>query len=140
MQPDLLRMDATSRNMSCHVATLRALADHAASPQHSVELLICYLASVMHFQIDNEGRGRRDSRIRSVEGDFAMSDVLPRVITRKELRQLVPYTPQHIHRLEKKGEFPKRIKIGKRRVGWWLHEVLAWLAERSGKSTPGIAA
>ena len=69
------------------------------------------------------------------EKEFAMSDVLPRVITRKELRQLVPYTPQHIHRLEKKGEFPKRIKIGKRRVGWWLHEVLAWLAERSATST-----
>ena len=94
----------------------------------------------MQFQIDNEGRGRRDSGIRSVEIEFAMSDVLPRVITRKELRQLVPYTPQHILRLEKQGKFPKRIKIGERRVAWWLHEVMAWLAERSGKSTPGIAA
>ena len=37
------------------------------------------------------------------------------------------YTSQHILRLEKKGKFPKRIKVGERRVGWWLHEVMAWL-------------
>jgi prophage regulatory protein len=57
-----------------------------------------------------------------------MSDVLPRMITRRELRQLVPYTPQHILRLEKKGKFPKRKQIGARRVGWWLHDVMAWIA------------
>ena len=32
-----------------------------------------------------------------------MTEQLPRVITRRELRRLVPYTPQHILRLEKKG-------------------------------------
>ena len=56
-----------------------------------------------------------------------MDDALPRVISKKELLKLVPYTPQHILRLEKEGKFPKRIRIGARRVGWWLHEVLAWL-------------
>ena len=59
-----------------------------------------------------------------------MTQALPRMITRKELRQLVPYCPQHILRLEKAGKFPKRIRIGKRRVGWWLHEVLAWIEAR----------
>jgi prophage regulatory protein len=59
------------------------------------------------------------------------SSVLPRVITRKELRLIVPYTPQHILRLEKQGKFPKRIQIGARRVGWYLAEIEAWLAERS---------
>ena len=43
------------------------------------------------------------------------------------------YTAQHILRLEKQGKFPKRIKVGERRVGWWLHEVLAWLDKKSGK-------
>ena len=62
-----------------------------------------------------------------------MSEHLPRVITRRELGHLVPYTPQHILRLEKKGKFPKRIKVGERRVGWWLHEVMAWLEQKSGK-------
>jgi len=37
----------------------------------------------------------------------------------------------HILRLEKKGKFPKRIKVGERRVGWWLHEVMAWLDHKS---------
>jgi prophage regulatory protein len=62
-----------------------------------------------------------------------MTTELPRIITKKELRLLVPYSPQHILRLEKQGKFPKRIPIGARRVGWWLHEVLAWLAEREAR-------
>ena len=69
-----------------------------------------------------------------------MNEHLPRVITRHELRRLVPYTPQHILRLEKKGKFPKRIKVGERRVGWWLHEVMAWLDQKSGKGSGAIAA
>ena len=61
-------------------------------------------------------------------------------ITRRELRRLVPYCPQHILRLEKKGKFPKRIKVGERRVGWWLHEVMAWLEQKSGKGGDPVAA
>jgi prophage regulatory protein len=60
-----------------------------------------------------------------------MSSVLPRIITRRELRQIIPYCPQHILRLEKQGKFPKRIQIGARRVGWYLTDVEAWLAERA---------
>ena len=60
-----------------------------------------------------------------------MSQALPRMITRKELRQLVPYCPQHILRLEKAGKFPERVRFGGRRVGWWLHEVLAWIASQN---------
>jgi len=56
------------------------------------------------------------------------------------LRRRVPYTPRHILRLEKKGKFPKRIKIGERRVGWWLHEVMAWLDQKSGTNTATRAA
>lgn len=52
------------------------------------------------------------------------------IITRKALLQMVPYTPQHILRLEKKGRFPKRIRIGENRVGWLLSEVQAWLQSR----------
>lgn len=55
---------------------------------------------------------------------------LPRIVTKKELRLIVPYSPQHILRLEKQGKFPKRIQIGLRRVGWLLSDVEAWLAER----------
>ena len=60
-----------------------------------------------------------------------MSTDIPRVITKKELRLLVPYTPQHILRLEKQGKFPKRIKIGPRRVGWYLHHIVKWLDDKA---------
>lgn len=60
-----------------------------------------------------------------------MTTAIPRIITKKELRLIVPYTPQHIARLEKAGKFPKRIRIGERRVGWRLSEIEAWLDERA---------
>ena len=63
--------------------------------------------------------------------DPSESNKLPRIVTRKELRLIVPYTTQHILRLEKRGEFPKRIRIGARRVGWYLAEVETWLEERA---------
>lgn len=54
---------------------------------------------------------------------------LDRIITKKELQRLVPYTPQHIARLEKAGRFPKRVQLGPNRVGWIESEVKAWLEE-----------
>lgn len=57
-----------------------------------------------------------------------------RIITQKELRLLVPYTPQHILRLEKAGKFPSRIRLGQNRVGWLLIEIEAWIASRRATS------
>lgn len=62
---------------------------------------------------------------------FDANGALPRIITKKELRLIVPYTPQHILRLEKRGKFPKRIQVGARRVGWYLVDVERWLSERA---------
>ena len=70
---------------------------------------------------------------RARNGAEAMTASVPRIITKKELRLLVPYSPQHVLRLEKRQQFPKRIRIGERRVGWWLHEVLAWINERQSR-------
>ena len=53
-----------------------------------------------------------------------------RIITQRELRLLVPYTPQHILRLEKAGKFPRRIRLGQNRVGWLLTEIEAWILSR----------
>ncbi len=52
------------------------------------------------------------------------------IITQKELRILVPYTPQHVRRLEKAGKFPRRIKLGQNRVGWRLVDIEAWVTAR----------
>lgn len=46
-----------------------------------------------------------------------------RLITKAELRRLVPYTPQHILRLEKRGLFQRRVQLGANRVAWLLSEV-----------------
>lgn len=53
-----------------------------------------------------------------------------RILSKKDLRALVLYSPAHIDRLEKAGRFPKRVQLGPCRVGWVESEVLAWLEER----------
>ena len=64
--------------------------------------------------------------------------VLPpeRIIDFHELKKLVPYSRQHLRRLEQAGSFPKRINIGPRRVGWILSEIQDWIdikADRPGR-------
>ena len=49
---------------------------------------------------------------------------------------MIPYTPQHILRLEKAGKFPKRLKLGARRVGWLLSEIEGWIAVRAAQREP----
>jgi prophage regulatory protein len=53
-----------------------------------------------------------------------------RILSKRAVRELVLYTPQHIARLEKAGQFPKRVQLGPSRVGWVESEVLEWLNER----------
>ena len=54
----------------------------------------------------------------------------PRLITKAELRNLVPYTPQHILRMEKQGRFPRRVQLRPNRVAWLLTEIEAWISAR----------
>lgn len=53
-----------------------------------------------------------------------------RILSMKQLRELVLYSPQHIYRLEKAKEFPKRVRLGPNRVGWIESEVHEWLKSR----------
>ncbi len=53
-----------------------------------------------------------------------------RVIRKPELRKKVGLHPVHIARLEKKGLFPKRIKLGPQSVAWIESEIDAWLEQR----------
>ena len=54
------------------------------------------------------------------------------LVSKKELRSVlgIPYSPQHIARLERTGGFPKRIKLGQNRVAWVLVEVEQWIESR----------
>lgn len=53
-----------------------------------------------------------------------------RILSKRQLKELVLYSPQHVARLEKAGEFPKRVNLGPNRVGWVESEVLDWLQDR----------
>ena len=56
-----------------------------------------------------------------------------RLLSKKELKLLVLYSPQHVQRLEDDGRFPKRVRLGngpRSRVGWIEQEVLDWLQKR----------
>ncbi|GMN04120.1 helix-turn-helix transcriptional regulator [Erythrobacter sp. MTPC3] len=53
-----------------------------------------------------------------------------RILSKRQVKELVLYSPQHIARLEKAGLFPKRVQLGPCRVGWVEDEVLEWLRVR----------
>ena len=53
-----------------------------------------------------------------------------RILSKRQLKELVLYSPQHVARLEAAGAFPKRIQLGQCKVGWIEQEVLDWLQER----------
>ena len=60
-----------------------------------------------------------------------------RILSKRQLKELVLYSPQHIARLEKAGQFPKRVQLGPNRVGWVEAEVLDWLEQRlANRETP----
>ncbi len=53
-----------------------------------------------------------------------------RILSKRQLKELVLYSPQHIARLEAAGQFPQRVQLGQNRVGWVESEVLDWLQKR----------
>jgi prophage regulatory protein len=61
-----------------------------------------------------------------------MSDTV-RLLSKKQVRELVLYSPSQIKRLEDLGMFPKRVRLGRyrgSRVGWVEGEVRQWLQDR----------
>ena len=51
-------------------------------------------------------------------------------ILAQELTGLVPFSPNHLRRLEAQGDFPRRVSIGANRIAWLRDEVEQWLAVR----------
>jgi len=47
-----------------------------------------------------------------------------------QVLDIIPYSSSHIRRLEGKGKFPKRIRLGENRVAWLQSEVHDWLDQR----------
>jgi len=53
-----------------------------------------------------------------------------RLLSKRQVKEMVLYSPQHIARLEAAGKFPKRVQLGANRVGWVEDEVLDWLQQK----------
>ena len=55
-----------------------------------------------------------------------------KLVSKKELKTVhgIPCSFAHIARLEKAGQFPKRIQLGACRVAWWEDEVENWKSSR----------
>ena len=52
-----------------------------------------------------------------------------KLVGKKELKSVygIPYSFQHIARLEAAGKFPKRLRLGECRVAWLAGEIEAWI-------------
>jgi prophage regulatory protein len=55
-----------------------------------------------------------------------------KLVSKKELKTVhgIPYSFAHIARLEKAGQFPKRVILGACRVAWFADEIDAWITSR----------
>jgi prophage regulatory protein len=42
----------------------------------------------------------------------------------------IAYSKVSLWRLEKRGEFPRRVRLGRGRHGWAEHEIDNWIADR----------
>ena len=58
---------------------------------------------------------------------MGMQDMTSRIITRDQLKELVPYSASQIARLEQAGQFPRRLKLGPNRIGWLSSEIENWI-------------
>ena len=54
----------------------------------------------------------------------------PRFLRRREVERRTGYSSPQLFRLEAKGEFPARVKIGDRAVAWIESEVDDWILAR----------
>lgn len=59
-----------------------------------------------------------------------------RLLGWRDLADVVPYSRQHLSRLEARGEFPQRVQVGANRVAWRALEIEDWLANRQRGCLP----
>ncbi len=53
-----------------------------------------------------------------------------RIIRAKEVQEMIGISRTTLWRMEKKGEFPRRVSLGVGSVGWRLGEVKQWINQR----------
>jgi prophage regulatory protein len=55
---------------------------------------------------------------------------MPQVLKIAEVSEMVGLSRTTIWRRERDGDFPQRLRLGGRRIGWNAGEVVAWLEAR----------
>ena len=65
-------------------------------------------------------------------GDATMQDDqnINRIIRFPQLREITSLSRSTIWRMEANGDFPRRIRVGARGVGWRLSDINSWLTSR----------
>jgi prophage regulatory protein len=56
---------------------------------------------------------------------------MDRILTLKEVLGIVKLSRRHLYRMEARGDFPRRMKIGARKVGWLASAITAWMLQRA---------
>jgi prophage regulatory protein len=64
-------------------------------------------------------------------GGRNMESLEERIIRKPELFEKVPLSDTTIWRLEKRGDFPRRMRIGGNAVGWLASEVDEWMRRKA---------
>lgn len=60
-----------------------------------------------------------------------------KLLSKRQVKERVLYSFAHIDRLEARGLFPKRIRLGQQRVGWLEEEIDAWIKTKlDARSAP----
>jgi prophage regulatory protein len=51
------------------------------------------------------------------------------ILSSAEVSKLTSISRSHLHRMAREGDFPKPLKISRRRSGWLKEDVEAWISE-----------
>jgi prophage regulatory protein len=60
----------------------------------------------------------------------AQSEVLPRLLRLQQVGEITGLRRSMIYQLEADGDFPRRVKLATRAVGWVESEIRDWIAAR----------
>jgi prophage regulatory protein len=65
---------------------------------------------------------------------------LTRLLTWKQLKEIfgIPFCREHARRLEKKGRFPKRLRLSPQKIAYLETEIVDWLKARAEERSSGI--
>jgi prophage regulatory protein len=74
--------------------------------------------------------------MRETTGGARFLMTIERLLTWPKLAEIVPYSRQHVQRLEQAGQFPQRLQLGPGRVAWRASEIEDWIETRQRGTLP----